>query len=134
MRHCRVWFVVIEISQRNGKYRLFDCRDRFSIGRLRTGLLRIQIPAKNEGHQIERGLIMRRIKLICLVSIVKVFAIIQPAFACGVCYGNSNTSSALMALKVSVASLLAILLGVVGCFIWFFVQMGKRTKNIDLAK
>ena len=57
------------------------------------------------------------------------------AFACNVCYGAGvNSSTTAVALKISVLSLLVILLCVVGSIAWFFIQTTRRSKNICLTK
>ena len=64
------------------------------------------------------------------------FLIFAPkSFACSVCYGAaSNSSMAALALKISVISLLVILLCVLGNFAWFFIQMTRRSKNVFITK
>ena len=74
-----------------------------------------------------------------LIGFATLFTILYGAhnsFACSVCYGAglNAASKAAWALKISVISLLAILLCVIGSITWFFVQIAHRSRNICLTK
>ena len=78
---------------------------------------------------------MSTVKLTTLLAVLSGLIYVDSSNACSVCYGaGGNNSPLFTALKISVLSLLAILLGVLGSFMWFFVQMAKRSKDIRITK
>ena len=52
------------------------------------------------------------------------------AFACSVCFFGSSDKKTLLALQMSVITLLAILLGVLGLLTKFFLNIRKRAQLI----
>lgn len=53
------------------------------------------------------------------------------AYGCSVCFG-ANGSAAVYGLKAAIVTLLGILLGIIGCFIVFFINVQRRARITGL--
>jgi hypothetical protein len=93
-------------------------------GVARTGGLRLVVPAQDEGAAMKNPFSPRTIRVLAIAAAV-VFGASSSAYACPVCFGAEETH------LIDGAKLgIAVLLGVQGAFVGFFLYLRKRAKQI----
>ncbi len=71
---------------------------------------------------------LRRTLLFGSILTLAAAAATDSATACQVCYGEAD-SPWIDAAKIAVGVMLAITIGVQGCFVWFFLYLRRRSRE-----